>query len=212
MPFKGYHAQQVPSSAQLLPASLSEILSGEAVKADKVTIDAIKTHGGNINPGESLTVSTTTTTSTVIHKKTASVNDPLSQHAQPSAYANNINVISSGPGITLPYSPISHPEWVGTSNRPPTPTHPKVHPSPYILPSPSSPPPGLSDSLPAPPASRTPSPTIPTFAPPLMTDTLEDDNSIVVGLKVFTKKDVPTLICGRVKNSRQSKQTGNVRY
>ncbi len=196
------------------------MLSGEAAKADKVTIDAIKTHGGNINPGESLTVSTTTTTSTVIHKKTASLNETLSQYAQPDAYANNVNGISSGPGITSPYSPVSHPGWVGTSNRPPTPTPPKVmQPStPYVLPNPlpplhpSPPPLGPSDPLPAPPTSRTPSPPLPVFAPPLRTDILEDDNSIVVGLKLFTKKDVPTMICGRVKNSRQSKQVGKVRY
>ena len=41
------------------------------------------------------------------------------------------------------------------------------------------------------------------ISPPLplsVSDVLEDDNSMVVGLRVYTQKSAPTLISGKLKN------------
>jgi len=45
-----------------------------------------------------------------------------------------------------------------------------------------------------------------------MTNILEDDHSLVVGLKVYTFKHAPITIVGKVKNSEDPKDPGKVRY
>lgn len=47
---------------------------------------------------------------------------------------------------------------------------------------------------------------------PLATDVLEDDNSLVVGLKVFTKKTAPTVITGRLKDGSTASPRAPTRY
>ena len=39
----------------------------------------------------------------------------------------------------------------------------------------------------------------PPSLPPLQSDVLEEDNSVVVGLKVYTKKMAPSVITGRLR-------------
>lgn len=47
-----------------------------------------------------------------------------------------------------------------------------------------------------------PPPPIPLPPPPPMAidDVLEDDNSIVIGLRVYTQKSAPTIISGKLKS------------
>ena len=91
------------------------------------------------------------------------------------------------------------------------PNLPPNGPVPVPLPLPPSPSPPPIPISPIPPPKLTPIRVQP-LPPPLMTDTLEDDNSIVVGLKVYTTKNAPTTIIGKVQNSDQAKEPGNVRY
>ena len=45
-----------------------------------------------------------------------------------------------------------------------------------------------------------PPPPLPASPPMPIDDVLEDDNSIVVGLRVYTQKSAPTLISGKLKS------------
>ena len=88
--------------------------------------------------------------------------------------------------------------WAGI---PPTPPGPRsAIGSPRYIPmdnyGPLPPPPPLDLGRPLSPPIPPPPP------PPLMPidDVLEDDNSIVIGLRVYTQKSAPTLISGKLKN------------
>jgi hypothetical protein len=50
--------------------------------------------------------------------------------------------------------------------------------------------------------------TPPLQAMPLPSDVLEEDNSIVVGLKVYTKKTSPSVITGRLKTPTGAAKVG----
>ena len=199
-------ANMMNSSPQLLPTPASTVLGSDQVKADKTTMEAIKTHSGGVKTGESVTVTTTTTTTTVISKSSAHTEDQHHQRARPYPYSNNVNNISAGHGQPMggPYGLNGHqpmePGWVGVAPASP-PRSPLNSPplAPYNGggPMPLPPPPPLPMGLP-PLDLRPPSP-LP-IAPPLATDSLEDDNSLVIGLKVFTRKSAPTVITGRLKN------------
>ncbi|KAF9529604.1 hypothetical protein CPB83DRAFT_852400 [Crepidotus variabilis] len=198
---------------QLLPTPVDTILSSEKAKADKTTIDAIKSHSREVKPGESLTVTTTTTTTTVIQKSNAATEDPLSQRARPYPYSNNANNISAYRRPNNGWN--AEPGWVGGVDQPPPLSAPASPPMTPNIRSPGPLPPGPLPSgshppLPPPLSPRPLSP--PPLAPPLMTDMLEEDNSIVVGLKIYTQQETPTVICGRLKDSRQSGRFGSVRY
>ena len=75
-----------------------------------------------------------------------------------------------------PRSPIGSPRYVPIDNYGPLP------PPPLDLGRPMSPPP------------------LPTSPPMPIDDVLEDDNSIVVGLRVYTQKSAPTMISGKLKS------------
>ena len=62
-------------------------------------------------------------------------------------------------------------------------------------PLPPPPPMDLGRPLSPPPPPLPPSPPMP------IDDVLEDDNSIVVGLRVYTQKSAPTLISGKLKSA-----------
>ena len=169
----------------------------------------MKSYGTNIKSGESVTVTTTTTT--VVQKKDGAV--------QPSG--NNVRILDYSPNnqryYTSPHAgfgpqslptPLSPAVW-----QPLKPTSPsKRGPPPVPLPLPPSPSPPPVTTSPTPlPQWLYPVPVQP-LAPPLMTNTLEDDHSVVVGLKVYTMTHAPTTIAGKVKTSEDSKETGKVRY
>lgn len=170
------------------------ILSNESSR-HKSPIETLKTYGNMINPSENVTVTTTTTT--VIQKKDGD-NQLIGNNIRISNYGSSTPRYyhcpraGFGPG-TLPINPAFTPKAV------PVPLPPSASPAPMPI-SPVPLPQRLS------PMPRQPLP------PPLMTDSLEDDNSIVVGLKVYTMKIAPTTILGKVKSFDQTKETGNVRY
>ncbi|PPQ91204.1 hypothetical protein CVT25_001220 [Psilocybe cyanescens] len=203
-------ASNYKPNPQLLVTRPSAILASEHVKADKTTIDAVKTYAGGVNPGESVTVTTTTTTTTVVSKNgaTSNANDnPLSQPARGrgggGVGGQGINNISAGPlptgkeyGRVLNGNPSMEPGWAGIP--PGSPPHSPGPLTPY--------PPGpFGGGVPLlPPLPMDLGPLTPPLLPlggsmPLPSDVLEEDNSIVIGLKVYTKKTAPTVITGRLK-------------
>jgi hypothetical protein len=195
------------SSPKHLVTPITTILSGEAAKADKSSLEALKTYG-DVKPGESITVTTTTTTKTVVAKS--------SQEASPSANMvngmhpmNGVNGHRSSPndvngrrnGMYSPppnaypgahpasNGPPIEPRWAGSvaggsPPQSPQPAYPgclAAYPAPMIIP---------------PPIAYSPTPPL----PPPSQEVLEDDNTIVIGLRVYTHKSAPTLICGRLKS------------
>ncbi|PPR07664.1 hypothetical protein CVT26_001594 [Gymnopilus dilepis] len=178
-------ASNYKPNPQLLPTPASTILASEPVKADKTAIEAVKTYAGDVKPGESVTVTTTTTTKTTITKNGKQEDDPLVR----SAPRGGINNITAGPPPVNGYSVPREPGLVGMPESPSPPQSPVSPPlQPYV---PLPPPPPPMDW------GGPPSPIIP--AAPLPSDVLEEDNSVVVGLKVYTKKTAPTVITGRLK-------------
>lgn len=153
--------------------------------------------------GESLTVTTTTTTATTIEKRGAPTNIPLDQRSQYHPYSDNINNINASPGTPLPYYSTPESGWEAVAP-PPQAYTVSSPPSPHVG-FVSTPPPMAKPITVNPPSLRTPSP-VHISASPLTMNTLVDDNSIVVGLKVYTKKNVPTIICGRVRDSGRADQ------
>lgn len=193
-----------------LVTPITTILSGEAAKADTSSLEALKTYG-DVKPGESITVTTTTTTKTVVAKSsqeasssanTVNRTDPMNgvnghRHNGVHQPANSPrNGMHSPP--PNPYSgayPVSsrhpiEPRWAGGLPA-------SVADSPPQSPQPAYP--GCLASFPAPmiipaPIAYSPPP------PPPSQEVLEDDNTIVIGLRVYTHKSAPTLICGRLKS------------
>ena len=162
---------------------------------NKTTTDTLNTYG-NVQPGQSITVTSTTTTTTVVSKNGGSIND----REKPSYRAPPPHHFSAAP--LNPYGvpqPTMEP-WAGIPPTPPGPRSPIG--SPRYLPidsyGPLPPPPPMD--LNGRPLS--PPPPIPLQPPPPMAidDVLEDDNSIVVGLRVYTQKSAPTIISGKLKS------------
>ena len=162
---------------------------------NKTTTDALNTYG-NVQPGQSITVTSTTTTTTVVSKNGGSNND----RDKPTFKTPPPHHFSAAPhnpyGVPIP----SMEPWAGIPPSPPGPRSPIG--SPRYLPidsyGPLPPPPPMD--LGGRPLS--PPPPIPLAPPPPMPidDVLEDDNSIVVGLRVYTQKSAPTIISGKLKN------------
>ncbi|KDR70875.1 hypothetical protein GALMADRAFT_159702 [Galerina marginata CBS 339.88] len=205
-------ASNYKPNSQLFVTPTSTLLAGEQVKADKTTIDAIKTYAGGVKPGESVTVTTTTTTTTVVSKNGRQEDDPLNPSrngngnggAAPRYHGQGINNISAGhPPLTNGFRngrPEMEPGWAGMpppSPPPPLPRSPGSPPYPYVT-VPYDPlmmpPPPLDLGRPV-----TPPPLLNMPRMPLPSDVLEEDNSVVVGLKVYTKRTAPTVITGRLK-------------
>ena len=173
-----------------LATPLSDLLGGEQAKVNKTTADALNTYG-NVQPGESITVTSTTTTTTVVSKNgstnTTDRDKPKSNRTKVAPPCH----FSAG----MPYgAPAVMEPWAGI---PPSP--PPVGPrsplgSPRYMP--------MDNYGPIPPPfdlGRPVSPALPAPAIPI-NDVLEDDNSIVVGLRVYTQKSAPTLISGKLKS------------
>ena len=202
-----YNCQEIlPSdhgtgSPELLVTPTEDVLRSELAKSDRHTIEAVKTHGGYVRAGESVTVTTTTKTTQVIEKKSQARDDPMHRHARPS------HNISAGPPPLHGYqlqpngqAPME-PGWAGLPPASPQPSPPMSPQFPQFNGPILLPPPPLD-------LGRPPSP-----APfPLATDVLEDDNSLVVGLKVFTKKTAPTVITGRLKDGSAASPRAPTRY
>jgi len=184
---------------QHLITPLSNLLGGEQAKENKTTTDALNTYG-NVKPGESITVTTTTTTTTVVSKNgnnNNNNNNNNERQSYPSHRTTAPQHFSAGPppltlfgggGPTIATGiPTLMEPWAG------------IPPSP-----PRSPPPGSPRYMPMdnygsiqPPPLDLGRP----ISPPLpINDVLEDDNSIVVGLRVYTQKSAPTLISGKLKS------------
>ena len=163
---------------------------------NKTTTEALNTYG-NVQPGQSITVTSTTTTTTVVSKNGGSNNDrdkpnykapPPPHHfsaAPPNPYGPPVTTMEPWAGIPPtppgPRSPIGSPRYMPIDNYGPLP------PPPLDIGRPLSPPPPQLP-LPLPPS------------PMPVDDVLEDDNSIVVGLRVYTQKSAPTIISGKLKN------------
>uniref|UniRef100_A0A8H7XM98 Calpain catalytic domain-containing protein n=1 Tax=Psilocybe cubensis TaxID=181762 RepID=A0A8H7XM98_PSICU len=186
-------------ASKLLPTPASAVLASQQVKSDKAAIDAIKTYAGEVKPGESVTVTTTTTTTTVVSKNggSSSANEPASERPVRGG-SKGVNNITAGhmpngkgygraPNGTYPMEP----GWAGIPPGSPPLSPGKITPFPPGL----LPPPPPLDLAPLSP------PLLPIGGSmPLPTDVLEDDNSIVIGLKVYTKKIAPAVITGRLKS------------
>ncbi|KAF8194988.1 hypothetical protein BJ912DRAFT_1085666 [Pholiota molesta] len=170
---------------ELLVTPVADILGNQYAKADKSTIDAVKKHAGHVHPGESITVTTTITTTQVISKSGKAKDDPTTRHGRHHTVSappplNGYSMQPNGQGPT-------EPGWPRAGSVYPNPSPPgSPGLQPYAAPLPPLPP--LDPPRPISP---------PLF--PLPTDVLEDDHSIVVGLKVFTKSVAPTVITGRLK-------------
>ncbi|KAF8160001.1 hypothetical protein B0H34DRAFT_782523 [Crassisporium funariophilum] len=171
------------TSPRHLPTPIHTLLTSDYAKASKSTTEALKTYG-SVQPGESITVTTTTSTITVVSK-----NHSSSSAAQPRQYNGEppeLNAYGSGPGMNG--GPTMEPGWAGLPPVSPmssAPGSPRYAPMPlggYGLPPPPPPPLpldlGMGDGG---------------------GDGLEDDNAVVVGLRVYTAKGAPTFICGRLK-------------
>ncbi|KAF9480346.1 cysteine proteinase [Pholiota conissans] len=178
-------ASNYKPNPELLVTPVADILGSHQVKADKLTIDAVKTHAGYVRPGESITVTTTTTQ--VISKSGKAIDDSNSRQGRP-------HKLSAAPPLNG-YSP--HDQYNAQANV--EPGWSRVAPA-YPNPSPPRSPVQQYTPLPPPPMDL-PRPASPPIYP-LPTDVLEDDNSIVVGLKVFTKRVAPTVITGRLKDPK----------
>ena len=163
---------------------------------NKITTDALNTYG-NVQPGQSITVTSTTTTTTVVSKNGGggSNNDrDKSNFRTPPPHH-----FSAAP--LTPYGvpvPTMEP-WAGIPPSPPGPRSPigspRYLPMDNYGPLPPPPPMDLGRPLSPPPPPLPPSPPMP------IDDVLEDDNSIVVGLRVYTQKSAPTLISGKLKSA-----------
>ncbi|KAF8889514.1 hypothetical protein CPB84DRAFT_1711621 [Gymnopilus junonius] len=192
-------ASNYKPNPQLLPTPASTILASEQVKADKITREAVKTYAGDVKPGESVTVTTTTTTTTIVAKNGKQEDSPLTRGAS----RGGINNITAGP---LPfvngYGASREPGLVGLGGPPsPSPPHSPVSPQPYtsipLARDPPIPPPPVMEWIPS---------------APLPNDVLEEDNSTVIGLKVYTKKKAPTVITGRLRPPSDSSTNGPAPY
>lgn len=146
-------------------------------------------------------MTTTTTTTQVIAKSSHSREDPMYRHARP------VHNISAGPPPAHGYqlqpngqAPME-PGWAGMPPASPQPSPPQ---SPMF---------GQfnGQALPPPPPLDLPRPQSPP-AFPLLPDVLEEDNSIVVGLKVFTKQAAPAVITGRLKDMTGAAARAPMRY
>jgi hypothetical protein len=154
---------------------------------NKTTTEALNTYG-NVEPGQSITVTSTTTTTTVVSKNGGSNNE----REKPSYRSPPPQHFSAAPlnpyGIPVP----SMEPWAGIPPSPPNPQSPIG--SPRYMPvdgyGPLPPPPPMDLALSPPP---------PPPMPPI-DDVLEDDNSVVVGLRVYTQKGAPTIISGKLKS------------
>lgn len=172
-------------SPEFLTTSASTILASEHAKADKATIATIKTHAGHVKPGESVTITTTVTTTQVV-TKSKNTNDPMNRYARP----HDVN-ISAGHQPPNGYGHMPNgqapmePGWAGI---------PPLSPVQSPLASPRFP---AYNDLPLPPPLDLGQPLLPPL--PSANDVLPEDNSVVVGLKVYTKKTAPTVITGRLK-------------
>ncbi|KAF8961992.1 hypothetical protein BDZ97DRAFT_1920880 [Flammula alnicola] len=200
-------ASNYKPNPELLTTSSTTLLRSEYAKADKATMEAVKSHAGGVKPGESVTVTTTTTTTQVISKSSNTSSDPMNRHARP----HGINNISAGPLPLNGYGRVPNgqapmePGWAGMppaspANSPPASPRYAAYDVPILAMSPHPLDLGLG---------RPPSP--PSL--PLPPDVLDEDNSIVVGLKIYTKKTAPTVITGRLKSpSGKGASAGPTRY
>ncbi|KAJ2936231.1 hypothetical protein H1R20_g863, partial [Candolleomyces eurysporus] len=191
--------------------SAAEILAGGLPEENKSAINALKTYGHEISGGsDSLTVSTTTTTQTVIARSKP-------QNTQPPTQAANFHpMMAPGylkqpppPQMYYPPAQTHYPNHGGRAMRtanqgwedephhePPVPVPVPQSPASFVLPPPPPPPP----LPPLAPLSRSPSPVpIRPLARGDPLETLEDDNALVVGLKVFTQGMAVSVITGSLK-------------
>jgi len=179
---------------QHLTTPVSNLLGGEQAKVNKTTTDALNTYG-NVQPGQSITVTSTTTTTTVVSKNGGSNND----RDKPSSRVPPPHHFSAAPlnpyGVPLP----TMEPWAGippsslSLSRPPRYMDNYPPPPPLDLGGGGRPmtPPLLP---PPPPPPQPSSPQMP------IDDVLEEDNSIVIGLRVYTQKSAPTIISGKLKS------------
>jgi hypothetical protein len=189
-----------------LVTPLSELLGGEQAKVNKTTTDALNTYG-NVQPGESITVTSTTTTTTVVSKNGSTNttnrdndnnnnnnNKPNFNHTKvvpPYHFSAGTPYGGGAPGLITTTAAAMEP-WAGIPPSPPPPVGPR---SPLGSPR-------YMDNygpIPLPPLDlgRPVSPAPAPGAIPI-NDVLEDDNSIVIGLRVYTQKSAPTLISGKL--------------
>ncbi|KAF6759436.1 hypothetical protein DFP72DRAFT_885180 [Ephemerocybe angulata] len=219
------------SHPRLMVKPLADVLSGDLTKTDKGTLETLKTYGHEVRPGnESITVTTNTTTHTVVSKSSPSPYPP--PHLGPSPappyggypqgyppYQAYPSYPQQPPGsprgaapdpnwagghLQTPYSRAQTPDGSQRShvssrtarnegpNQPLPPPPPPQHGPPFTGPPPPPPP-----QLPPPPDKRRQGPAV-------GDEYLEDDNGIVLGLKVFTKGISPTAITGRLKEPTTS--------
>lgn len=179
--------------------AVSEVLQGNLMETGKSALGHLRAHGHEVQTGtEGVTITTNTTTQTVVSRGPNATQNPIpgsqiahdGEHPGYNEYTHGPDQ-GFGPGhASQPYFP-SRPPDEGPYPSPGRSPRNGPYPQPAYNPLPGPLPPARPPS---------PPPMAPAAQPPPGQDgaKLEDDNAVVVGLKVYTKGVTPTAITARL--------------